>query len=248
MSKKPIGVLLIHGWTASPKHVERIAPPLEAMGLSCVLPTLSGHGADSPEALRHITWHDWLKDAKTALFQQAEQSEKVIVVGHSLGGMLALNLAADHPEIIDSIVVAAATPLVSSPFGPSRPYNFLVPLITLLYKNWNLSPDYAEKSLEQFHTAYPWTPTTSIATLFDCFKETRRRLPQVTVPILIMQSRKDTTNSPEGVQILLDNIKTPQDQKRVVWFEKTNHEMFLDCEWQATVACVADFVKERIRD
>ena len=41
-----------------------------------------------------------------------------------------------------------------------------------------------------------------------------------------MQSRKDTTVAPESARIVCDGISTPPDQKRIVWFEVTEHEMF----------------------
>jgi carboxylesterase len=246
MTKKPFGVLIIHGWTANPKNVAGIAPPLEALGLPCSIPTLRGHGAETPEAMGSVGWRDWLADAENALMTLAAQVDKVIIVGHSMGGMLALNLAAEHADIIDSIVVAGGTTLVVSPFGPERPYHILAPMITLIYKKWKLVPDYTDKELEKFNPTYTWVPTSAIAALFDFIKVTRRRLPEVKTPILIMHARHDSANSPEGVPILFESISTPADQKRIVWFEKTNHEMFLDCEREAVIQCVTAFVKERI--
>ena len=42
-----------------------------------------------------------------------------------------------------------------------------------------------------------------------------------------------------------NNISTPPDQKRFAWFEVTEHEMFRDCESEATIGTVVDYVRER---
>jgi carboxylesterase len=77
-------------------------------------------------------------------------------------------------------------------------------------------------------------------------KATEERLVEVTVPILIMHSENDSANSPQGVKILADNISTPSEQKNIVWFEKTEHIMFTDCERDAVIEVVADYTKNRI--
>ena len=75
---------------------------------------------------------------------------------------------------------------------------------------------------------------------------TRRRLPEVRVPTLIMQSRKDTVVAPESADIIYNTISTPPAQKRIAWFEVTEHEMFRDCEREATIGTVVDYVRERV--
>jgi len=98
MSKKPYGVLIIHGFTSSLDCVCEIEPPLKALGLPTRMPVLRGHNAGSPEALRGVTWLDWVADAKSALQDLLTEVERAIIIGHSMGGLVALNLAADHME------------------------------------------------------------------------------------------------------------------------------------------------------
>ena len=136
MPKNPFGVLILHGITGTPENVRNVAPPLEALGLLCSLPTLRGHGAETAEALRHVTWQEWMEDAENALFELLNETEKVIVIGHSMGGWIALNLAVDHKDKIDSLIVAGASTKVVSPLAPGRPLHFLFPLMLKLFKKW----------------------------------------------------------------------------------------------------------------
>jgi carboxylesterase len=210
------------------------------------MPVLRGHGAESPDALRGVTWHDWVTDAQAALKDLLTEVDKVIVFGHSMGGLVTLTLAADHADDLDSIVLAAPVVQLTSPLAPGRPLHFLTPLVTRLLDRWDMPPVYADPTLAQYDSNYPWAPIDSIATLLEFVKATRNRLPEVQVPTLILQSRKDTTVAPESAHIVYNEISTPSDQKRIAWFEVTEHEMFRDCESDATIRTVVDYVRERV--
>jgi carboxylesterase len=247
MSKKPYGVLILHGWSASLDCVREIEPPLIDLGLPTCMPVLRGHNAETPEALRGVTWHDWVSDGELALKELHNEVDKVIVFGHSMGGLVALTLAADYGEMIDSLILAAAAVQLRNPFAPGRPLNFFVPLINTFSKKQDISKkSYTDQSLAQYDTNYPWVPTDSVLTLFDFSKVTRKRLIEVKAPVLILQSHNDSSVAPESVEIIYKQISSPVELKRIVWFEKTEHEMFRDCERYAIIDVITNYVRERI--
>lgn len=245
MAREPYGVLIVHGFTSSLDCVNALEPSIQALGLPTRMPVLRGHGAESPEALRGVVWPDWVADAERAMKDLLADVERIIVVGHSMGGLVTLTLAANHPDPIDSIVVAAAAVQLATPFAPGRPLHFLAPLLVRLLDKVDMPPSYADPALAQYDTNYPWTPTSAVSSLFEFAAVTRRRLPEVRVPALILQSRRDTTVAPVSARIIYDGISTPPDRKRIVWFEVTEHEMFRDCEQEAAVATVVEYVRER---
>jgi carboxylesterase len=210
------------------------------------MPVLRGHGADSPEALRGVTWHDWVADGKAALQDLLKEAEKVIIFGHSMGGIVALTLAAENEHSVDSIVLAAAAVQLVSPLAPGRPFHFLMPLVRIFVKKWDMPPVYADQQLAQYDTNYRWAPMDALLSFIEFTAVTRRRLAEVHMPTLIIQSRKDTTVAPESANIIYNGISTPLDQKRIVWFKVTEHEMFRDCERETTVEAVVQYVRERV--
>lgn len=244
--KKPLGVLIMHGFSGAPEELRRIPPPLEALGLSCLTPTLRGHGTDSPEALRGVDWTAWVEDGRNALNALLQEVEKVIVIGHSMGGWIALSLAIDYPEKVDSAVIAGASTRSVSLLGPNRPLHFLFPVLVNLKKKWDSSIEFADPSYSEGIQGYDWVPMKSWITVSDFMRVTEERLPDVNVPILIMHSKNDSTNAPAGVKTLEERIATPQDQKRIVWFERTSHDMFNDCERDEVVRTVVAYVQERM--
>jgi carboxylesterase len=210
------------------------------------MPVLRGHGEQSPEALQGVTWHDWVADAETALEDLLTEVERAIVFGHSMGGLLALTLAAEHAGAIDSIIVAAAAVQFASPLAPGRPLHFLVPLLRRILKKQDVPPVYADPELIRHDATYPWAPIDAVASLLEFSQVTRSRLGEVRSPVLILQSRKDTRVAPESADIISSDISTPPDQKRIVWFEETDHEMFLDCERESAIRTVVEFVQGRV--
>jgi carboxylesterase len=245
MTKQPFGVLIVHGFSSSLDCVNGVQPPLQALGLPTRMPTLRGHGAGSPDALRGVVWQDWVADAEAALQDLLTQAQRAIIVGHSMGGLVTLTLAAERAEVIDSIVVAAAAVQLASPLAPGRPLHFLAPLVARLRGELDMPPTYADPELVQYDTNYPWVPGDATLSLLEFSKITRLRLPEIRVPALIMQSRNDSTVAPESATIIYEGISTPREQKRLVWFDETEHEMFRDCQRDDTVETVVDWVRER---
>jgi carboxylesterase len=94
---------------------------LEALGVVVSLPLMRGHGASSPQALQGVTWAGWLADGSAALEELATRVDRVILIGHSMGALVALQLAADHGDCGDQLdsLVLLATPLqLASPLAP----------------------------------------------------------------------------------------------------------------------------------
>lgn len=240
------GVLLLHGFSGSPATFEDLEGPLRRLGLPLALPLLRGHGRESPQALAGITWPDWLCDANTALAELRGQSEQVIVVGHSMGALLAALLAADQPEAIDGLVLAAPPLRLASPLAPGRPLQALTPLLGRILHRWPLPRDYADQALAASDTSYPWVPMGALLSFLELSVLSRRRLAEVHQPTLILHSRADRVVAAAAVDLLASGLGTPGGQLRMAWFERSGHELFRDCERGAVIATVLQFIDERI--
>ena len=242
MAKKPYGVLLLQGFPTNLDCIRPVEPSLKALELPIRMPLLRGLGAESPEALLGVTWHDWLADAESALMELLTECEKAIIIGLSMGGVLTLMLAKDHGEKLDSIILVAAGVQLTSPLAPGKHLHFLTPLLGLVLKKWDFPPN--PDGL--FQGNYTWVPIQSILSVLDLSKTARSQLPKVKTPALLIQSRKDGTVAPENMDIIYHGISTRVELKQSVWFEKTGHDMFRDCEGDAIIDLITSYVKERI--
>ena len=87
-------VVLLHGLSSSARIWELVAPHLAEKGLTCYAPDARGHGfSDKPEdSAENYSFASLTSDL--AAFLEVCQLERPLLVGHSWGGMLALDYAA----------------------------------------------------------------------------------------------------------------------------------------------------------
>lgn len=245
-ARSPFGVLVIHGFTATLESVEALREPLLERGIPFSMPLLAGHGASSPAALQGVTWDAWLRDADRALQDLSFEVERVIVIGHSMGALLALNLAVRYPKIVDSLILAAPALKLVSLFAPDRPLHFAAPLVSMMLKRWDLKSDLEELRPQCSAPHYEWVPTGAILSLFDLIQTTDLLLDRVNVPCMILHNRKDSTVLPESATILCNRLGTPSSEKLILWLERSGHQIFCDCERDKAVQLILDYISGRI--
>jgi pimeloyl-ACP methyl ester carboxylesterase len=97
-------LLLLHGVTNSSQTWERVAPPLSER-FTLIAPDLLGHGASaSPRGDYSLGAHaTGVRDMLTALGH-----DRVTVVGHSLGGGIAMQFAYQFPERCERLVLVSS--------------------------------------------------------------------------------------------------------------------------------------------
>lgn len=93
LHKEERGVLLIHGFSASPNELSALSDGLKQKGITHYAPLLTGFGLTNYHLLEKIDGTDWIRDIFQAYELLASQVNRVDVVGHSMGGMLSLFLA-----------------------------------------------------------------------------------------------------------------------------------------------------------
>lgn len=106
-----VGVLMIHGFSGGPYEVEPFAHYIREHGdYVIVLPTLSGHG--DTLVMKGYKARDWLMEVEIAYRKLAKTVDEVIVVGFSMGGLLAMYLAVRYP-VKKLVLLSAAAKYVS---------------------------------------------------------------------------------------------------------------------------------------
>jgi pimeloyl-ACP methyl ester carboxylesterase len=98
-------VLLIHGWGGTGSYWREMAVALSET-VPVIVPDLPGTGRSQPVN----TAQDIYDQVETLGFLlEAMQLERVQVVGHSMGGAMAVLLTAAHPERVERLVLTAMT-------------------------------------------------------------------------------------------------------------------------------------------
>jgi pimeloyl-ACP methyl ester carboxylesterase len=105
-------LLLLHGHTLDHRAWDDVVPALLEAGIRTIRPDLRGHGS-STLAERGYHWSHHAADM-AAVLEHAEVGQAV-VVGFSLGGGIALELALAQPAAVAALVLVA-------PVMPDRPF------------------------------------------------------------------------------------------------------------------------------
>ncbi len=195
---RPLGVLLVHGFLASPAELREFAEDLFALGFPVLGIRLKGHGT-SPWDLRERSWRDWLDSVRRGFAIMADIAPQVAAVGFSTGGALSLILASERPARLAG-VVAAAPPVKFRDRGMR-----FVPLVHSANRlvRWmssfeGVKPFQVNES-EHPHINYRHMPLRGLYELTVLVDALRASLAQVTCPVKLIQGNEDPVVVPDGI-------------------------------------------------
>lgn len=231
-----IGVLLIHGYTASPVEVNNVGKYLNDYGFTVSGPLLPGHGT-SIEDLHACNWEDWIEFIEQAYQHLNEMCETVFVGGISLGALLTLHLGANYQEIAGLIAYAPALEFQNR-FAKFTPYLKHLRK-TLSWRKQNI----LESIVDERWCGYGIDSLPAISQMLNLQKKVECLLEAINQPILIVQGKMDQSVDPSGAQKIYDNISSID--KNLIWLEQSGHIVTLDNEWEYVAKKTASFI-ERI--
>lgn len=229
----PDGCLLVHGFTGTPKEMRWMGEHLAQNGCTVMGVRLAGH-ATCPEDMPRFRWKDWLASVADGWYMLREKTDRIFVMGLSMGGALSLLFAARYPV---AGVVAMSTPY-------DLPRDPLLQFIQVL--KWFVPsvakgpPDWRDLEAASDHIDYPAYPTRSIVELRDLLAEMRSTLPHITAPVLLMHSKDDTGAPPDNAWAIFNRLTTPD--KQLIWVEDSGHVITREPQRMKVFQAACDFV------
>jgi carboxylesterase len=217
------GVLLLHGGGDTPQVLDGLAHHLHQRGFAVRVPLLAGHGR-ALAALSTVRAAQWHADARREYAVMRKDHEWVAIVGLSMGGALAISLAAEDatvPALVLLAPYASMPPLIrgaavtSAWWGPAYPY-------------------FASRGTASIHDPVAsarglghgvFTPA-ALRALHDVSVDASRALADVRAPTLMIQSTEDNRISrARGTRTftLLGSA-----EKELVWVEGAGHVITVD--------------------
>ncbi|MFI8171113.1 alpha/beta hydrolase [Streptomyces sp. NPDC085931] len=213
-----VAVLLCHGFTGSPQSLRPWAEYLAEHGLTVSLPLLPGHGTRW-EDLRITGWQDWYAEVDRELRALRERRAKVFVAGLSMGGALALRLAAKHGDAVSGVVVVNPANKVHGLAAHALPViRHLVPATR------GIASDIAKPDSREL--GYDRVPLHAAHSLRQFFRIVDGELPRVTQPVLLLHSPQDHVVPPADSARVLSRISSTDVTE--VLLEQSYHVATLD--------------------
>ena len=201
------GVLLIHGFSSTPRELRSLTEMLQPEGIPYYTPVLTGFGLEDVHLLSVVREQDWMRDAITAYDIFSANCDEVIVVGNSMGALLACHIASKRR--VDKLILTAPYLLAKRKHDLSKkllidsPFSWLLKLFNPYVKKGGKAESTAVHNPDP-RFAYDVIPVKSIEALWrlqDKIEYEQIRAGRT----LILTGKKDNTVENDRMFNLLDN-------------------------------------------
>ena len=218
------GVLLLHGLMAAPAEVRQWADFFHARGLTVYAPRLAGHGTSAHDlALR--TYNDWLASVNRGHEILKTCCNKILVAGFSTGAGLALQMAIAKPDDFEAVIA------VSAPYRFASFSSHFAEVLNAFNHACNqvglsrLAVPFMKNNADNLHINYLRCPVSAFVQVKSLMRKVRRSLPDITIPALILQARRDPKVAPASGPAIYKRIGAPQ--KHFAWIDYSLHGIVL---------------------
>ena len=253
-------VMMIHGMWGGPWYWEKFKNYFTAEGYRCIIPTLRYHDikpTDPPDpALGTTSLLDYAADLEADI---NKLEEKPILIGHSMGGLLAMILAARNLAAAAVALTPAApaginaiTPsVIKSFFSVQSKWGFWKKPMRqtyneAVYSMLNLLPPKEQKEayskfvfesgLAAFQIGYPY---------LDSQKASRVDVTAVSCPLLIIGGKEDRITPASVIRKVANKFDNRADHK-----EFANHAHWIIAEpgWEEVAGYVSTWLEQKLAD
>ena len=220
------GVLLLHGFTATPDSMRFLAEALNKAKFTVIAPLLAGHGTQV-EHLEKTHWKDWYRSAEDSLHALKAECKQVMVAGLSMGGLLAVHLAYQHKATVRALGLMA-TPLFLDNFLIRNifPAIWKTPLKRVYKYQPKTIASIRDPEARRRYQTYHKVPVVSVANLLELQQTARQELKHLRQPTIVLHSLHDETvpyGNLDYIQALLAS-----DEIETVTLKKSNHIITVD--------------------
>jgi alpha-beta hydrolase superfamily lysophospholipase len=201
-------VAMVHGFGEHARRYEGLHRALAGAGFAVGAADLRGHGR-SPGARGHVdAWTDYRRDCAAIVAHAASLApgRPVFLFGHSMGGLIVLDFALDHPQGLAGVI--ASGPALQQA-GRTRPVmaaiaRVLSRIVPRVSTSLGLDPSgissdasevaaYLSDPLVHDRVSMRWG-----AEILRTMAATRARAGALPLPLLLLHGADDPINAPEG--------------------------------------------------
>lgn len=242
-------VILIHGLTGSPQEMKFLGQELNRQGgYTVACPRLAHHG-DPIGILKKTKWQEFYQSVRDVFLELRQKHGVIFAGGLSMGALLALLLADEFGASVGAISCLSPTLFYDGWNTPwykcFLPLAYITPLKSFLYFKeeppYGIKNEHIQKLMHRYyhnskvhdaeHVArfgYPYFPVTLFYQLDLLVKHLTKKLPNIKVPVQLIQAREDDITSVKNSQFIYDRIKSTS--KELILLDNSYHVVTADQE------------------
>jgi len=246
-------VVIAHGFAEHSGRYARVAERLVADGIAVRAADHRGHGLSEGKRTSVVRFDDYVDDLTTVITQAKEEwpSLKLILLGHSMGGLVALRFAVRDASLIDGLVVSAPA---ACPGDVSRFQRAIgqalsrvapdAPVLRLPLNKISRDPAVVD-AYNNDPLVFP-TPIKARlgAELLATMARVEAGLPAMPVPLLVMQGTSDGLVDPGCGPHVYDRAGSPD--KTLKMYDGLWHEIFNEPEREHVISDLATWVQAHL--
>lgn len=246
----PVGSLVIvHGTNEHIGRYQHVVDYFAAKGMAVYALDQRGYGRS--EGVRCYVDHfsDYLSDLQR--FLTLCHLRAPVMVGHSLGGLIAYRYAVTYPQGLSGLILSSPFFALRYPVGLLR--RFVAPVLSRAAPRLQLKFSIPGKLLTRnpaVAEAYEADPlvgkTITPRWFMECQRAARDSLKgsgSLTVPVLFLQAGEDYLVNPDAARIVYESV--PHDRKRFRLYLTKYHEIFNDPGYKEVFAYIWQWLNEQ---
>ncbi len=217
--QKKIGCLIIHGFGGSLDEIDTLNQFLISKGFDTACPVLKGHALTKKD-MANATYTDWICSAEEALIELSKKHDKIVIIGFSMGGLVAVNLAMKY-KVYKLITLSS----------PIYHWDFKMVCQNILNDIKMKKPGIIRNYIDAAFSV----PISAVVNFKVLLQKTKPMFNEVTCPIYVAQGLKDDTVKPISANYIYENvashkkhIKFYQNSPHVICNGEDNEELFRD--------------------
>ena len=224
-------VICIHGFTGTPYEVAPAVNALGEVGIAAYAPLLPRHGyqnsTEQIKAFGELSKNELLSAARQEIAQAKQHCRYVSMMGFSMGGAIALLMAAEgHLDRCAVISPALRLP---------RQAELLIPLLS-----WFPFTLDAPNTDPFYLPGYDFHHSRALRSLWAVGRHAQKQLSDIRCPILGIHSQNDPVVPPIVLPLMQERIPHPIE---TAWFNDSGHVMLLDNSSREVINTLVEFFK-----
>lgn len=247
-------ILMSHGLGEHGARYQGFAEFFAAKGISVVAPDHLGHGASPGDRSHVLSFNDYLQplDELRELIAAWYPGVPCILVGHSLGGLIAARYLLDHQNQFSAAALSGAALQAAEP--PSAFSMFLARLFsrwlpkmgmlqldaTQISRDPQVVQDYLDDPLVHKGKA----SARLVVELFNTMERVERDQDKITLPVFIMHGSADAMTTTAGSEAYYRGISSSDKSLKI--YDGLYHEIFNEPERLQVLGDLAEWVEARI--
>ncbi len=220
--KTEYAIVYLHGFSASQEEGNPVHRNIaRQFGCNLYLSRLSQHGIDTVDALVNLTADNLWESAKQALAIGRQLGNKVILMGTSTGGSLALQLAATYPSLVSGLVLYSPNIAINDPNAwlLNNPWGLQIARLvkkSKLNTAANTTPEYKQYWNHQYRLEAAAQLEEELETTMNKGTFGRIQQPTLTLYYYKDEQHQDPVVKVSAMKEMMNSLATPAALKRMI--------------------------------